>query len=353
MPDRRPRLRLRPGAARYIVEPDVGMVSAHRMAAGIRTGLAACMALAAFPAACGPTRDTSHDACPSAAPALSAGASSHVLRTVFVIVFENQDWSAIEGSPSAPYVNGTLLRQFAHATNYRNGGLHPSLGNYIALEAGNNLGIAFDAPPAVVPLPVTCHLATYLEATGISWKAYEEGIDGRGCPVFDNGRYAVRHDPFVYFEDVSGYMPQVQSARCIAHVRPYAELAADLQRGTVARYVFITPDLCHSGHDSCAPLHDHVRQADTWLAQELPAILASQAYRQGGVILITWDEGASGDHPIGMIVVSPFAKPGYAGALPYSHASTVRTIEEIFGLTPLLRDAASAKDLSDLFTAFP
>jgi phosphatidylinositol-3-phosphatase len=298
-------------------------------------------------------RDRSTDACPSTGPALAADAANHLIKTILVIVMENQDWSTIKGSLSAPYINTVLLPGFAHAENYRNGGLHPSLGNYIALEAGNNLGIMLDATPSEVHLPVPCHLASYLEATGISWKAYEEGISGDTCPVADTYPYAVRHDPFVYFDDVAGNPPNTGTAACIQHIRPYSELAGDLQAGTVSRYNFITPDLCDSGHDSCPPLNDQVRQSDAWLARELPAIMDSQTFKDGGAIFITWDEGAAGDHPIGMIVVSPLAKPGYAGSLGYSHASTVRTIEEIFGITPLLRDAGSATSLSDLFSTYP
>ncbi|HTP27752.1 MAG TPA: alkaline phosphatase family protein [Anaeromyxobacteraceae bacterium] len=306
-------------------------------------------------AACGSPRfrDHSADPCPNAVPALAADAATHHLKTIFVILMENRDWSSIKGSPSAPYINGTLLPKFAHAENYRNGGLHPSLGNYILLEAGDKLGITFDASPADVHLDVPCHLATYLEAIGISWKAYEEGIGATTCPVADALRYVVRHDPFVYFHDIAGNPPNTASPRCIAHVRPYTEFSRDLQTGGLARYNFITPDLCDSGHDSCTPYRDQTRQSDAWLERELPNIMGSQAYRDGGVIFITWDEAAAGDHPIGLIAVSPFAKPGYAAPLPYSHASTLRTIEEVLGLTPLLRGAATAANLSDLFTNYP
>lgn len=300
-----------------------------------------------------PARNRSEDACPSTGPVLAADAANHSIKTIFVIVMENEDWSSIKGSSSAPYINTVLLPSYAHAENYRNGGLHPSLGNYIVLEAGNNLGIAFDAPPSEVHLAVACHLASYLDATGLSWKAYEEGISSDTCPVADSHPYAVRHDPFVYFDDVAGNPPNLGTARCIQHVRPYSELARDLQAGAVSRYNFITPDLCHSGHDACPPLRDQVRQSDAWLAQELPVIMGSRAYQDGGAIFITWDEGVSGDHPIGMIVVSPLAKPGYSGTLAYSHASMVRTIEEVFGITPLLRDAGSARSLADLFTKYP
>jgi hypothetical protein len=65
--------------------------------------------------------------------------------------------------------------------------------------------------------------------------------------------------------------------------------------------------------------------------------------------LSRFDESENGDGPIGMIAVSPFAKPGYSNTIRYTHSSTLRTLEEIFGVTPLLGDAQNASDLSDLF----
>ena len=55
-----------------------------------------------------------------------------------------------------------------------------------------------------------------------------------------------------------------------------------------------------------------------------------------------------------MIVLSPFAKGhGYSNTIHYTHGSTLRTFQEIFGVTPLIRDAANQTDLSDLFVSFP
>jgi hypothetical protein len=55
-----------------------------------------------------------------------------------------------------------------------------------------------------------------------------------------------------------------------------------------------------------------------------------------------------------MIVLSPFAKgAGYSNSIHYTHGSTLRTFEEVFGVTPLLGDAANQTDLSDLFAVFP
>jgi len=109
-------------------------------------------------------------------------------------------------------------------------------------------------------------------------------------------------------------------------------------------------------HDSqgCKTL-DSVKNGDTWLSAELPKLLTSQAYQDGGVIFVTWDEGVGSpaDGPIGMIVLSPNAKLGYSNSIHYTHSSTMRTIQEIFGVTPLLGDAAEATDLSDMFVGFP
>jgi hypothetical protein len=268
--------------------------------------------------------------------------------TVFLILMENHNWSSIKGNASAPYINTTLLPQASYAQQYYNPpGIHPSLPNYLWLEAGTNFGIKNDADPQTNHQPTTTHLVTLLTTAGISWKAYQEDTRGTVCPLTKTGRYAPKHNPTVYFDDVTD-TNNPRSTMCITHERPYSEFATDLQQQTVARYNFITPNLCHDMHD-CS-----VQTGDTWLATEVPQILASQAYKQGGVLFITWDEGEGDDGPIGLLVLSPLAKGGgYANTIQYTHSSTLRTIQELFGVTPLLGDAANATDLRDLFTVFP
>ena len=101
--------------------------------------------------------------------------------------------------------------------------------------------------------------------------------------------------------------------------------------------------------------NDLVKAGDDWLSVEIPKIQASAAYQNGGAIFITWDESEGSDVPIGMIAVSPLAKAGYSNTIPYSHSSTLKSLQEIFGVTPLLGDAggANTQDLRDLFTSFP
>jgi phospholipase C len=275
---------------------------------------------------------------------------------VFVIVMENHNWAEIQDSPSAPYLNHTLLPMASYATQYYNPpGVHPSEPNYLWLEAGTNFGIANDAAPAANHQATTRHLVSLLTAQGWTWKAYEEGISGTICPLTARGLYAPKHNPMVFFDDVTG-TNSTHGAYCLAHERPSQELTTDLAHNTVAAYNFITPDLCDDMHNSlgCAS-PDSIHNGDAWLAAAVPPILSSPAYQAGGVLFITWDEGEHGsDGPIGLIVLSPFAKGhGYASNIRYTHSALLRSIQEIFGVTPLLGGAAHSPDLQDLFQQFP
>src|SRR5206468_3644582 len=155
------------------------------------------------------------------------------IRTVFLIVLENYAWSSIKNNPSAPYINGTLLPRASHAEQYYSpSNLHPSLPNYLWLEAGTNFGIRDDNYPSSNHQSTTSHLVDLLEAAGVSWRAYQEGIRGTDCPLTNFGSYDVNHDPFVYFDDVT-QNNNARAPRCIQHVRPYAELQTDLINDTL------------------------------------------------------------------------------------------------------------------------
>src|SRR5213080_4733538 len=170
-----------------------------------------------------------------------AGVPGNTGKTVFLIMMENHNWSDIKGSPSAPYLNTTLLPMASHAEqDYNPPGIHPSEPNYLWLEAGTNFGILNDADPSSNAQTTGRHLVNMLEAAGLSWRAYQEDISGADCPLTNVGLYDVNHNPFVYFDDVTQGNSS-RAPRCIEHVRPYSELETDLIYDRVARYNFITP----------------------------------------------------------------------------------------------------------------
>jgi phospholipase C len=281
-------------------------------------------------------------------PARSSANGHTNVQTVFLILMENVTWSAIKGSTSAPYINNTLLPRSSYADNYFTApNTSGSLPQYLWLEAGTNFGITDSSDPSAHHINSTNHLTQQLERAGISWRAYAENISGTNCPTASSGVYAAFHNPYVYFDDIYG-----NSTRCSNYVRPYPELSRDLTNQSVARYNFIIPNLCDDMHNSsgCATT-DRVKNGDDWLAAEVPKILSSQAYSNNGALFITWDEGTGGAAgPFGTIVLSPWAKGGgYRSTNRFDHASTLRTMQEIFGVRPFLYAASNATSLSDLF----
>ncbi len=298
-------------------------------------------------------------------PGAASGQSPHGIDTVFLIVMENHDWSSIKGSDSAPYLNSLLSRpDVAYASNYHNvptvTSLHPSEGNYLWLEGGTNVYpdrtfTADSSPSASNSTSSPQHLVTLLQAQGIAWTSYEEDISGDNCPIGNSGNYTPRHNGILFFQDVVGNPPSSHSRLCQQHVRPYGELADDLTADKVHGYVVLIPNLCHDMHsNSCAGSSNVVKQGDDWLAANLPTILASKVYQGGtALVAVTWDEGGHANNPIGMILLSPRTKGnGYTNSTEYSHASWVKTVEQIFGLSPLVGHAADAStaDLGDFFT---
>jgi hypothetical protein len=167
--------------------------------------------------------------------------------------------------------------------------------------------------------------------------------------------YATRHDPFVYFHSI------IDTPACARNVVDFRKLSADLaSAATTPNLAFITPNLCHDGHD--APCVDGqpggLVSADRFLAAEVPKILASPAYKADGMLVITFDEasissasacchtpvspnvdkpgiGGPGGGRVGTLVVSARVKGGTTDATPYNHYALLCSIEDVFGLAHL------------------
>jgi hypothetical protein len=232
------------------------------------------------------------------------------------------------GSPAAPFITG-LARRYAIATRAY-AVAHPSLPNYLALTGGSTFGIDSDCTGCSVR---ASSLATQLQSAGISWKAYMENLP-RPCFLGSTSRdYAKKHDPFVYYSEVAA------SRALCSRVGPLAELAADERAGSLPRFIWITPDLCHDMHD-CS-----VRTGDRFLARLVPPLLRALGPR--GILFLTWDEGtgdggccrAADGGRVATIVAGDGARAGAQLATPADHYSVLKTIEEVFGL-PRLRWAA-------------
>jgi phospholipase C len=268
--------------------------------------------------------------------------------SVFTIVMENHSRGEIFGNKDAPYLN-QLAAQGAVANGYHDSYVHPSEANYLWMVAGENFDVLDDADPVAHSLPSTSHVADQLEKAGLSWKTYQEGM-GAPCGLVSHGRYAAKHDPFVFFSDINGWDgSQFQpSQRCIDHVVDYSQLDRDIAAGAVPKYAFITPDLDNDMHDGS------IAGGDAWLAREVPKLMATDAYKNGGVIFLLWDEGggspAADDPPF--ITLSPYAHVGMTSETDFDTSSYLKTVEKVTGIAQLPCDAdgTSVVAMDELYT---
>lgn len=259
---------------------------------------------------------------------------------IFVIVMENREYSDVIGSADTPYLT-QLADTYALATQYY-AVSHPSLPNYLALIGGDTFGIQSDCTSCFVNAP---NLVDALEAGNKTWRAYMESMPSP-CFVGDAYPYAQKHNPFIYFDDV-----RTNAQRC-QNIVPLTQLQTDMANGTIPDFVWITPNLCDDMHDCPAAT------GDKWLATWVPRILQLDAWKQGGVLFITWDEGTSNDGccqyaaggHVATLVISPLGKPRYRSSIPYDHYSLLRTITDAWKLAEPGHAAASATSpLMDIF----
>jgi hypothetical protein len=317
---------------------------APRVRALLLRGSLAAYGMIALAVACGSGEapSVSAPATPSAAPPPTTTVSHPPPlpegATIFVIVMENHDYHEVVGHSDAPYLN-ELIHRYGLATNYVGEHRHPSMPNYIELTSGGSWGIHDDHAPSSHPLAVD-NLGSQLEAAHIPWRAYMESM-GEPCRTESAGEYAVKHNPFVYYDAIRG-RPDL----CRAHDVDFAELSADL--ATAAnRFVWITPNMCHDMHN-CP-----VSEGDQWLHEHVPEILASPGFTRGGILFITWDEGEHGQDRIATVVASPrIVSPNFRSDVRHTHASLLATIEDQLGL-PRLGDAVTATPLDEFFRATP
>jgi hypothetical protein len=373
------------------------------------------------------------------------------VKHVFIIVLENKNFSDTFGaSTQDPYLQKTLVPAGTLLTQYYGTG-HVSLDNYISMISGqaptqdttndclpgltgsignyNNVvqtGEVHDGNSQIIAAGGCIYpkhvktIADQLSANGLTWRGYMEDMGNDparesatcGHPAIGVGTdntntaeapstavplgdaYATRHDPFMYFHSI------IDSPSCKTNVVNLSQLAGDLTSvATTPNYVFITPNLCNDGHDGngivgagakpCANGNPGgLTSADAFLQTVVPMILASPAYKQDGLLIITFDEsnyntqvsfpggvetvnivfpgqtccnqqpgpnltgvrpgvfnlvtsatlvenivinGYGGDQ-VGALLLSPFVKVGGTSSTPYNHYSMLRTLEGIFKL---------------------
>jgi len=257
---------------------------------------------------------------------------------VIWIWMENESYSQVVGSPSAPYLS-TLAGECGIATDY-SAVSHPSLPNYIAATSGSTWGIADDGPPASHPVSRPS-IFTQVRAEGSTWRSYEESMPSN-CDLASSGAYAVKHNPAAYFTGIRAACTRWDVPLGTITSGPFA---SDLRRKRFPIFAFVTPNLCHDMHD-CS-----VATGDAWLRRWVALIVASPEYRSGKTVLfITFDEGA-GSNRVATVVVSPSTRAATRSSTSFDHYSLLKTTEALLGMSGRLVHAGDSST-HDMRTAF-
>jgi len=342
---------------------------------------------------------------------------------IFVIALENHNFiqpdtythvQQLYHNPAAPYLNSLVkpghpnAQYVSYAVRYlsvvkSNGHtLHPSEPNYVWNEAGVH-GHVNDNDPYPDNIVHKLSFPAELQAAGMTWKSYQEDTD----QVFVNGQltntvadpsqwtvplvsfggtssmytnvyngshqyeYAAKHNPMVFFPETNGGDNTTPSNPEAKYYAPMQQLAIDLANNTVAQYNWITPDEFNDMHSflddgfTYNGVHykgdqSAIAAGDNFLSKVVPMIEASQAFQNGGVIII-WNDETEGENTgpgrfsSTEIVISKLAKGNATRVtIKYDHSSDLRTMQKLFGLTPdhghpWLGASATANTLAAMF----
>jgi hypothetical protein len=305
------------------------------------------------------------------------------VKHVFLVVLgENSYEEAFGASSPAPYLAQTLAAKGELLSNYY-AVTKGELANQIALLSGQGptAETAAGCPNYTDVVPGTLSLTGQVEGSGcvypaatptlpgqlaekkLKWKAYVEDL-AESCAHAPESR-----DPFLYFHSV------LDSPECAQNDVSLEQLAPDLKTATKTPALsYIVPNACHDGGE--LPCEEGqpsgVLAVEVFLRRIVPAIQASPAYKEGGLIAITSaqarqtgptpdlsscciapaypnipPEAASetpagpvkpsgGGGRVGLLLISPFVAPGTVNASGYyNHYALLRSIEELLELEPL------------------
>ncbi|HXH38729.1 MAG TPA: alkaline phosphatase family protein [Thermoanaerobaculia bacterium] len=260
---------------------------------------------------------------------------------IVIVIEENKAYTDVMGSSAAPYIN-SLPARGALMTNYT-GLHHPSQPNYLELFSGNEQGVCTDTCPTAASIKAP-NLAASLLAASRTFVGFAENLPDPVTCGPTSQQYARKHCPWLDFAGI----PKSASQKFTAFPTTAAGFA---KLPTVA---IVIPDLFDDMHSAKTsggnPVTKEVAQGDAWLKSHLDAY-ATWAATHNSLLIITWDEDSS-NYPtptscknginttppanrIPTIILGQHVVAGSTSAAAYSHYNLLRTIEDMYGLTPI------------------
>jgi hypothetical protein len=284
-----------------------------------------CLPLAVLMiAACVTTRQRAHVGTPAPFPA-QAG-----VKHIVIVILENKNADSARAQPFMHWLadNGAYLEQYYAIT-------HPSQPNYIALISGSTRSVTNDQN-VILNAP---HIGQF-----VTWKTYAEGYPEGGCHTEKQIlRYVRKHNPFISFADVADH-------EACRNIVPFTHFAVDLKSGSLPRLSLVIPNLDDDAHDQ------PVRYADDWLTANFKPLMVNPTVWSDTLLIVTFDEdqkkwiaGGDGNRVYIALWGGPIMPHTVISGVSYDHYDLLRTIEELFHVTPMAAGDAAARPIGGIW----
>ncbi len=198
-----------------------------------------------------------------------------------------------------------------------------------------------DGPYRPSPVQYVPTIFDRLDRAGLSWRIYG-GIDDPSQP---GSGYGWSICP-TFFECLGSQQR--------ANLVPARRILDDARGGSLPAYAIVTPGATDSQHNSFS-----MAVGDNWVGDVVDAIEHGPDWSSTAIFL-TWDDcGCFYDHVappspglgirVPMVVISPYANPGFTDSHVASLLSVLAFVERTFGLRPLNSADASAYAYGNAF----
>ncbi len=279
------------------------------------------------------------------------------VKHVWLVALTAHDMQEALADPSPmPYLSGTLRPKGLLLSNYKVAGPGAAAnlaalisGQKVTPELRGNCPAYNDLDPKArtgcVYAKDVDTIQGQLTTGGKTWRAYVEDSDAGQPP--DTCRHpapggalepVMARNPLLFFHSI------VDTTDCAANIAGVSRIAPDAQDADSApTFSLVIPNACHDGADQpCAPgAPAGAGAADAWLKEQLDPLMASKAYKDGGMVVVLFDTAPDLTKALGALIVSDAVEAGGTDEGDYRPANLLRTFEDLFTLDPLAR----AKDV--------
>jgi len=139
-------------------------------------------------------------------------------------------------------------------------------------------------------------------------------------------------NPFLFFHAI------VDSPDCAANTAGTSRLIPDtVDAESAPTLSLVIPNACHDGQDQpCTPgALAGAGTGDEFLLEQVGPLLKSKAYKDHGMVIVTFDAAADPSKPVGALLISSVVEAGSTDDKAQGPYSLLRTLEDFLTLDPL------------------